>query len=194
MTSAEYEVGYAKPPEAKRFRKGRSGNSKGRPKLLARKTVTINGETKKIYAIQLRQIIAIDAAYQGDLKPLQAYFRQEPDMIRRINTYNQMCERQQAPPEERSDSDIERMLRSSPFLQEYHAHTEAQRLAALVATRTAKRRKKARLPKFDVTRRWAPLFRKRFGLASAESEIAIARWISSRSWPTSPAGSEMRGF
>ncbi len=32
MTPAEEEVGYGKPPSASRFRKGQSGNPKGRPK------------------------------------------------------------------------------------------------------------------------------------------------------------------
>src|SRR5947209_8353136 len=31
-TAAQYEVGYKKPPRANRFKKGRSGNPKGRPK------------------------------------------------------------------------------------------------------------------------------------------------------------------
>ena len=31
-TSAEYEVGYGKPPQHTRFQPGRSGNSRGRPK------------------------------------------------------------------------------------------------------------------------------------------------------------------
>ena len=32
MAACDYEVGYGKPPEHTRFRKGRSGNPKGRPK------------------------------------------------------------------------------------------------------------------------------------------------------------------
>ena len=31
--SDDFEVGYGKPPKHTRFRKGRSGNPKGRPKL-----------------------------------------------------------------------------------------------------------------------------------------------------------------
>lgn len=31
-TTAEYEVGYGKPPKATQFKKGQSGNPKGRPK------------------------------------------------------------------------------------------------------------------------------------------------------------------
>jgi len=44
---ADYEVGYARPPEATRFRPGRSGNPKGRPKGAKNKRPALNEERLK---------------------------------------------------------------------------------------------------------------------------------------------------
>jgi hypothetical protein len=49
--SGEYEVGYRKPPVGTRFKKGQSGNSKGRPKLLRGLQAEINRELKEKVAI-----------------------------------------------------------------------------------------------------------------------------------------------
>lgn len=62
--SADYEVGYGKPPKASQFKAGKSGNQKGRPKkvttvaealnrrLFAKVTVTENGKRKMITVVE----------------------------------------------------------------------------------------------------------------------------------------------
>ncbi len=44
---AQYEVGYARPPEGSRFRKGQSGNPRGRPKGAKSKLPRLNEERLK---------------------------------------------------------------------------------------------------------------------------------------------------
>jgi Family of unknown function (DUF5681) len=49
--SEGYEVGYGKPPLGTRFKKGQSGNSKGRPKQIKSLQAEINRELKQKVAI-----------------------------------------------------------------------------------------------------------------------------------------------
>jgi hypothetical protein len=83
----EYDVGYGKPPEQRRFRKGISGNPRGRPKrpidfrdqLLreASLVVTIkeNGRTIRMpkYDITIRQLM--HKAMKGDLNATKLFLR-----------------------------------------------------------------------------------------------------------------------
>jgi hypothetical protein len=55
-SNASYEVGYAKPPEATRFRKGQSGNPHGRPRGAKNKRPALNEERMKS--------IILDEAYR----------------------------------------------------------------------------------------------------------------------------------
>lgn len=78
----DYEVGYGKPPKSTRFRKGQSGNPKGRPKgsrnfandlddvLNAKMMVNENGRTRKV-STQLAALMRLrEKALKGDPRAL----------------------------------------------------------------------------------------------------------------------------
>ena len=74
-----YEVGFGKPPKRTQFKKGRSGNPKGRPprkpdvyseltKVLREKvTVTIDGQPEKVTVQQALLLRLRDQALRGEL-------------------------------------------------------------------------------------------------------------------------------
>ena len=74
-----YEVGFGKPPERTRFKKGRSGNPKGRPRkkpdlyseltkvLRENVTVTIDGQPEKVTVQQALLLRLRDQALRGEL-------------------------------------------------------------------------------------------------------------------------------
>lgn len=76
----EYEVGYSKPPEAHRFRKGWSGNPKGRPKgsrnikavldemLNKKQSIRENGKVKQCTTFEVVLLQLVAKASKGDLK------------------------------------------------------------------------------------------------------------------------------
>ena len=78
----EYEVGYGKPPEHTQFKKGQSGNAKGRPRksrnfntelddiLSAKIAVTENGKTKKVSTQKAFLLRLCEKALKGDLRAL----------------------------------------------------------------------------------------------------------------------------
>ena len=78
-----YEIGYRKPPPAGQFKKGKSGNPKGRPKgssnfstLLERElagtiVVNENGRRKSMTRLQAMVKRIVAAALQGDAKQVQ---------------------------------------------------------------------------------------------------------------------------
>ena len=79
---SEYEVGYKKPPKHSRFRKGQSGNRRGRPKgarnfntgvldmLNMRVPVKVGGVQKKMGPFDAALLILVGKALQGDLKAI----------------------------------------------------------------------------------------------------------------------------
>jgi hypothetical protein len=87
MDNDSYEVGFGKPPKHTQFRKGHSGNPKGRPKgsqnvsALIRKmfhekvTVKSNGRTRSMTKLEAAFVQLINKAANGDLKALKEVIR-----------------------------------------------------------------------------------------------------------------------
>jgi hypothetical protein len=83
MSKGDYEVGYGKPPEATRFKKGASGNPKGRPKgtrnlstdirevLGAKVSVMENGKPRRV-STQLATLMRLrEKALKGDIRSME---------------------------------------------------------------------------------------------------------------------------
>ena len=78
----EYEVGFGKPPEQSQFRKGLSGNPRGRPKgALNKKTIlsralrekvviTENGKRKRVTKHEALYKQLVNKSVSGDLKAM----------------------------------------------------------------------------------------------------------------------------
>ena len=87
---SDYQVGYGKPPRHSRFRKGQSGNPKGRPKAsesfgrLARRTfnerITIreNGERRTITKLQAALKQLANKAAAGDPRAIRDVLKLQP--------------------------------------------------------------------------------------------------------------------
>ena len=91
-----YDVGYKKPPKGSQFKKGQSGNRKGRPKgaralktiiledLDMRVTVRVNGKTKRVSKLELFVQTISAEALKGDPRARALYYEliklvQRPD-------------------------------------------------------------------------------------------------------------------
>ncbi len=83
----DYEIGYGKPPKATRFKKGQSGNPKGRPKgakglaaslrreLEAKITVREGGRTVTMSKAEATVKRLVELALRGDSKALAMLMR-----------------------------------------------------------------------------------------------------------------------
>lgn len=83
----DYEVGFGRPPAASKFKRGRSGNPKGRPKgaknistLIAKElndrvTITENGKPRRLAKGQVAIRQLVNKAAAGDPKALQAVWK-----------------------------------------------------------------------------------------------------------------------
>ena len=92
-----YEVGYRRPPESGRFKKGKSGNPKGRPKgstnfltILEQElgqsiVVNENGKKKTVTRMQAMVKRIVSGALQGDLKALMTLF----EILRRAGKFEE---------------------------------------------------------------------------------------------------------
>ena len=83
----DYEVGYRKPPRAKQFQPGQSGNPRGRPRnnhsdctgglvervFLKRNDVMINGKRRKLSDLEVTFMRLSHMAKAGDLKACKFY-------------------------------------------------------------------------------------------------------------------------
>ena len=90
-----YEIGYRRPPASGRFRKGTSGNPKGRPKgsrnfltLLEQElsqTIVVNENGKKKTMTRLQAVVKriVTRALQGDQKELLTLF----EILRRTGSF-----------------------------------------------------------------------------------------------------------
>lgn len=88
MSDLDYKVGYKRPPELSRFKKGFSGNPSGRPKgskntlnllekMLEQKiTVAIDGKMIKISKKEALLMQCVNSAIKGNFKALQTLLPQ----------------------------------------------------------------------------------------------------------------------
>ena len=83
VDDSRYNIGFAKPPEHSRFRKGCSGNARGRPRgtlnlatilervLQAKVTIDENGVCRTVTKLELAIEKLVDLAVKGDLAALR---------------------------------------------------------------------------------------------------------------------------
>lgn len=91
--SNEYEVGFRKPPKANQFKKGQSGNLKGRPKgargvktdllevMGERLSITQNGKTQKISSQMVILKALRNKAVKGDVRAASKLIDMVGDMF-----------------------------------------------------------------------------------------------------------------
>jgi len=88
----EDPVGYGKPPKSGQFRKGQSGNPKGRPKgsldfntyvqqmLSAQVTVTEGGKRKRVSSLQATLMRLAEKSLKGDIRAIEKVLSLATDM------------------------------------------------------------------------------------------------------------------
>ena len=85
---SDYDIGYGKPPKSSQFKKGKSGNPKGRPRkkrggneefdglvadLMAEKIpVTVNGERQERSRAEMVALQLTKMAMEGDLRAVKS--------------------------------------------------------------------------------------------------------------------------
>jgi phosphoenolpyruvate carboxylase len=115
MDDNDYEVGYGKPPKEHRFKKGRSGNPKGRPKgalniasvidrvLQEKVVINENGERKTISKLEASIKQLVNKAASGDMRA----FQQLPALARYAEGVKEAAERhRKRPVEDMTDEEL----------------------------------------------------------------------------------------
>lgn len=84
MPEKQYKVGYAKPPAETRFKKGKSGNPKGRPKgsrnlssildeaLEQKVIIRESGKPREVSKLEAMVLQLVNKAAQGDHRAMQS--------------------------------------------------------------------------------------------------------------------------
>lgn len=97
--TAKTAVGYGKPPQHTRFKKGQSGNPKGRPKgsknldtllmesVNERVTINENGVPKKVSKLAVMHKQLANKGATGDLRALQMILRKLEDLESRTRAH-----------------------------------------------------------------------------------------------------------
>lgn len=118
-TNSQYEIGYRKPPKHGRFKKGQSGNSKGRPrgsKSLAKfyveerdtkVSVTENGKQRKIPKGQAIAKQVVNKAMTGDARARADVMKLEQQAEGGPSTAGRGKGAEFVAPEERDKRDME---------------------------------------------------------------------------------------
>src|SRR5260370_26442380 len=133
----DYEVGFGKPPRHTRFRKGHSGNPKGRPRgsrnastlldeaLKERVVVSENGRRRKVTKLEAILTQLVNKAAQGDHRATQLLLaHQIPKIEEHEASRSASAERLPLPPpasvEERRTRDLEiaKILREAGLFDE----------------------------------------------------------------------------
>jgi len=94
----EYEIGYGKPPKSGQFRKGQSGNPKGRPKgvpnlnriiqqlLSEQVTITEGGKKKRVSTLVATLMRLKEKALKGDMRAIERVLVLAGDMAAELES------------------------------------------------------------------------------------------------------------
>lgn len=90
---SDYDVGYAKPPKHSRFKKGRSGNAKGRPKgarnlktdlkdvLEEELKLSMGGKPVKLSARRAMLVALRNKALKGDVRAISLFVAMQEKIL-----------------------------------------------------------------------------------------------------------------
>ena len=137
-----YEVGYGKPPQRTRFKKGQSGNPKGRPRgsrnattilneaLQERVVVTTNGRQRSATKLEVIFTQLVNKAAQGDHRATQLLLNQMPSLEARealLSAIKQQATFSLPSPEDRRARNLEtaKILRDIGYLTSEISEIEA---------------------------------------------------------------------
>jgi hypothetical protein len=97
----DHAVGYGKPPKSGQFKKGQSGNPRGRPKgsldyksyvkkmLSTRVTVTEDGKRKRVSSLQATLMRLCEKSLKGDMRAIEKVLSLAVDMAAELEARRQ---------------------------------------------------------------------------------------------------------